>query len=62
MVVEGAEVPEKAVMQAELRRLLPEQFVPRRYYRAEELPRTAGGKIRRVAVAELVAAGGAERL
>ena len=62
VVVEGAEVPEKAVMQAELRRLLPEQFVPRRYYRAEELPRTAGGKIRRVAVAELVAAGGAERL
>ena len=49
-------------MQAELRRLLPEQFVPRRYYRADELPRTAGGKIRRVAVAELVEAGGAERL
>jgi putative phosphoesterase len=47
---------------AELRRLLPEQFVPRRYYRAGELPRTAGGKIRRVAVAELVESGAAERL
>lgn len=55
-------VPPKAVMQRELRRLLPEQFVPRRYYRADRLPRTAGGKIRRAAVAELVAAGEAERL
>ncbi|GEK80310.1 class I adenylate-forming enzyme family protein [Agrococcus baldri] len=62
VVVEGAAVPAKAVMQAELRRLLPEQFVPRRYYRADALPRTAGGKIRRTAVAELVESGRAERL
>lgn len=69
VVVEGAgpagaqgAVPAKAVVQAELRRLLPEQFVPRRYFRVDALPRTAGGKIRRVAVAELVAAGAAERL
>nr|WP_241429247.1 AMP-binding protein [Agrococcus sp. ARC_14] len=62
VVVEGADVPPKAVMQAALHRLLAEQFVPRRYYRADELPRTAGGKIRRVAVVELVESGGAERL
>ncbi|WP_413320638.1 class I adenylate-forming enzyme family protein [Agrococcus sp. 1P02AA] len=55
-------VPAKGVMRDALRRLLPEQFVPRRYYRVDELPRTAGGKIRRTAVAELVAAGSAERL
>ncbi len=58
----AAGVPAKAVMRDALRGLLPEQFVPRRYYRVDELPRTAGGKIRRVAVAELVAAGSAERL
>ncbi len=64
VVVEGGAetVPPKQRMQQELRRLLAPQFVPQRYYRAAELPRTAGGKIRRVAVAELVAHGGAERL
>lgn len=64
VVVEGdaQAVPPKQRMQQELRRLLAPQFLPHRYYRADELPRTAGGKIRRVAVAELVAAGGAERL
>lgn len=65
VVVEAAEavtLPSKQRMQQELRRLLAPQFVPHRYYRAAALPRTAGGKIRRVAVAELVAAGGAERL
>lgn len=65
VVVEAAEavtLPSKQRMQQELRRLLAPQFVPHRYYRAAALPRTAGGKIRRGAVAELVAAGGAERL
>ena len=62
VVVEAAETPSKHVMQQELRRLLAPQFVPHRYYRVGELPRTAGGKIRRVAVADLVEHGGAERL
>ena len=62
VVVEAAETPSKHVMQQELRRLLAPQFVPHRYYRVGELPRTAGGKIRRIAVAELVEHGGAERL
>lgn len=64
VVVEGDEraVPPKHRMQQELRRLLAPQFVPHRYYRVAELPRTAGGKIRRVAVAQLVADGTAVRL
>lgn len=64
VVVEGeAEtVPPKQRMQQELRRLLAPQFVPHRYFRVAELPRTAGGKVRRGAVAELVADGTAERL
>lgn len=64
VVVEGdAEaVPPKQRMQQELRRLLAPQFVPHRYYRVAELPRTAGGKIRRVAVAERIADGTAARL
>jgi long-chain acyl-CoA synthetase len=62
VVVEGDDVPSKQRMQQELRRLLAPQFVPHRYHRAAELPRTAGGKIRRVEVAALVAAGTAERL
>jgi long-chain acyl-CoA synthetase len=62
VVVEGAQVPSKHVMQAALRSLLAPQFVPHRYYRADELPRTAGGKIRRVAVIELIEHGKAQRL
>lgn len=62
VVVEGVQVPPKSVMQEGLRRLLAPQFVPHRYYRADELPRTAGGKIRRVAVIELIERRGAERL
>ncbi|MEO7124011.1 MAG: class I adenylate-forming enzyme family protein [Lacisediminihabitans sp.] len=61
-VVEGADVPPKSVMLEGLRRLLAPQFVPHRYYRVEELPRTAGGKIRRVAVTDLIERGDAERL
>jgi acyl-coenzyme A synthetase/AMP-(fatty) acid ligase len=64
VVVEGDAdaVPSKQLQQRELRRLLAPQFVPHRYYRAPALPRTAGGKVRRGAVAQLVADGGAERL
>jgi long-chain acyl-CoA synthetase len=62
VVVEGAQVPPKHVMQEELRSLLAPQFVPHRYYSADDLPRTAGGKIRRVAVTELVQRGGVQRL
>lgn len=58
----GRVVPDKAVMRRELRRLLPEQFVPRQYYRLDAMPRTAGGKIRRGAVTELVTEGKAVRL
>ncbi|WP_104083426.1 class I adenylate-forming enzyme family protein [Cryobacterium sp. Y11] len=62
VVVEGSQVPPKHVMQEALRSLLAPQFMPHRYYRADELPRTAGGKIRRVAVTELVERQHAERL
>lgn len=62
VVIEGATVPPKRVIQEELRVRLAPQFVPHRYYLAAELPRTAGGKIRRVAVAELVERGDAQRL
>lgn len=62
VVVETAKTPSKRILQKELRRLLAPQFVPHRYYRVDELPRTAGGKTRRVAVAELVERGEAKRL
>ncbi|MCW4458306.1 class I adenylate-forming enzyme family protein [Microbacterium sp. MPKO10] len=62
VAVEAAEAPPKAVMQRGLRDLLAPQFLPHRYYRANELPRTAGGKIRRVAVVDLLLTGSAERL
>ena len=62
VVVESETVPPKPLVQKELRRLLAPQFVPHRYYRTDKLPRTAGGKIRRGAVTELIERGGAERL
>ncbi|GAB2521513.1 class I adenylate-forming enzyme family protein [Paramicrobacterium agarici] len=62
VAIESDELPAKATMQAELKRMLAPQFVPHRYYRVDELPRTAGGKIRRTAVTELIADGGGERL
>ncbi|WP_437582241.1 AMP-binding protein [Paramicrobacterium sp. CJ85] len=61
-VIEGDEVPAKSAIQHELRQKLAPQFVPHRYYRADRLPRTAGGKVRRVEVVDLVDAGQAERL
>lgn len=71
LVVEGAEGSEGsegegAPSKEELRRIAAErlapQFVPRRWYRLERLPRTVGGKIRRPATAEAVEAGAAVRL
>ncbi|WP_156761161.1 class I adenylate-forming enzyme family protein [Microbacterium karelineae] len=60
LVIEGA-APADA-LRAHARAGLAPQFAPRRWYRVAALPRTVGGKIRRGATAELVAAGGAERL
>ncbi|MEO6825759.1 MAG: fatty acid--CoA ligase family protein [Microbacteriaceae bacterium] len=62
VVIEGVKIPPKHTIQEALRSVLAPQFVPHRYYRVAELPRTAGGKIRRVAVAELIEHGGAQRL
>ncbi|MFC5124079.1 hypothetical protein ACFPRL_11960 [Pseudoclavibacter helvolus] len=64
VVVEGDAdaLPTKAQMLGHLRAHLAPQFVPHRLYRAQLLPRTAGGKIRRAAVLDLVTAGEAVRL
>ena len=64
VVVEGEAdaLPSKAQMLGHLRAHLAPQFVPHRLYRAQLLPRTAGGKIRRAAVLDLVTAGEAVRL
>jgi len=61
LVIEGV-APGKGELQNRAREKLAPQFVPRRWYRVERLPRTLGGKIRRTAAAELVAGGEAERL
>ncbi|MGP9837180.1 class I adenylate-forming enzyme family protein [Arthrobacter sp. 179] len=61
LVIEG-EAPEKNELLARARQELAPQFVPRRWYRTEQLPRTVGGKIRRPAVAELITHGEAVRL
>ena len=63
LVIEGADpLPQKPDLQAWARERLAPQFVPRRWYRIDPLPRTAGGKIRRSATAALVEAGEAVRL
>lgn len=64
VVVEGETnaLPDKGEMLGHLRARLAPQFVPHRLYRAASLPRTAGGKIRRAAVLDLVTTGAAERL
>jgi acyl-CoA synthetase (AMP-forming)/AMP-acid ligase II len=54
--------PTKDALRAYASARLAPQFVPRRWYRVSALPRTVGGKIRREATAELVAAGKVERL
>ncbi|UUT36608.1 AMP-binding enzyme [Microbacterium elymi] len=61
LVVEG-DGPGKDELIAWARERLAPQFVPRRWYRIEALPRTVGGKIRRPATTELVDDGLAARL
>lgn len=61
LIIEGA-APGKGALLTRAREKLAPQFVPRRWYRVERLPRTVGGKIRRSATAELVARGEAVRL
>ncbi|KFF60122.1 long-chain fatty acid--CoA ligase [Cryobacterium sp. MLB-32] len=61
LLIEGA-APARADLLTRAREKLAPQFVPRRWYRVDRLPRTVGGKIRRTAAADLVAHGEAERL
>ncbi|TFD24162.1 long-chain fatty acid--CoA ligase [Cryobacterium sp. TMS1-13-1] len=61
LVIEG-ETPNKGQLLTHARHNLAPQFVPRRWYWVERLPRTIGGKIRRAATAQLVARGEAVRL
>jgi long-chain acyl-CoA synthetase len=61
LVIEG-EAPGKGELLTRAREKLAPQFVPRRWYQVERLPRTVGGKIRRTATTELVARGEAVRL
>lgn len=56
-IAEGESIPTKADIIGHLKRDLPPQFIPRRFYTADRLPRTVGGKIRRVEVREEVEAG-----
>lgn len=64
LVVEASaeSVPERAALRERAEARLAPQFVPSRWFRLDRLPRTVGGKIRRGEVAELAAAGKAERL
>lgn len=57
LVVEG-EAPATAELRGWARDRLAPASVPRRWYAVPKFPRTAGGKIRRAAVAELVTRGG----
>ncbi|KAB1640697.1 class I adenylate-forming enzyme family protein [Gulosibacter chungangensis] len=54
VVFEGDSVPDKAVLLEHARARLAPQFVPRRFYGIDRLPRTVGGKIRRTETAEFV--------
>lgn len=51
---DGARIPDRAALASLAAERLAPQFVPRRWYLVERLPRTVGGKIRRGAVAELL--------
>ena len=57
----GTPLP-KADLQAWARDRLAPQFVPRRWYRLERIPRTAGGKIRRPETTALIGRGEGIRL
>lgn len=54
--------PDKAELLAHARSELAPQFVPRRFYMLDRLPRTVGGKIRRHETVDLVMSGKAQRL
>src|SRR5699024_1665900 len=54
--------PDKAELLAHARAQLAPQFVPRRFYLLDRLPRTVGGKIRRNETVDLVMSGKAQRL
>ena len=54
--------PAKATLLAHARSRLAPQFVPRRFYLLDRLPRTVGGKIRRHETVDLVMSGKAQRL
>ncbi|MBS1672725.1 MAG: long-chain fatty acid--CoA ligase [Actinobacteria bacterium] len=56
------DMPAKAELQAWARERLAPQFVPRRWYLLERIPRTAGGKIRRPATTALIEQGEGIRL
>lgn len=60
-VIEGS-APEKSVILQALSETLPPQFVPHRFYTAERLPKTVGGKVRRVEVREELESGRYTRL
>ncbi|MGO3893247.1 class I adenylate-forming enzyme family protein [Brevibacterium aurantiacum] len=55
-------LPDKAALLAQARAKLAPQFVPRRFYLVDRLPRTVGGKIRRHEAVDLVMSGKAQRL
>ena len=54
--------PDKAALLDHARAKLAPQFVPRRFYVLDRLPRTVGGKIRRHETVDLVMSGKAQRL
>ncbi|WGP06312.1 fatty acid--CoA ligase family protein [Bacillus subtilis] len=55
-------MPDKAALIDRARAELAPQFVPRRFYVLDRLPRTVGGKIRRHETVDLVMSGKAQRL
>ncbi len=64
LVVEAGtdEAPTKDALREHARAHLAPQYVPRRWFRIDALPRTVGGKIRRPATRDLVVEGKVERL
>lgn len=56
LVVEASSLPSKSALLDHARTKLAPQFVPRRFYAIERLPRTVGGKIRREETRVLVQA------
>lgn len=61
-VVESSDPLTKKEILQRLREILPPQFVPQQLYRAEKLPRTAGGKIRREETRQWLQQGKYQRL